>query len=347
MCYTLGVLKSGKQGKIMGKSGKKLLVIGALAVSLLSIGGCGASKQASTSKTGETTTKTGTTKSKTVQSTKEATTSSQSVKKVASTSSVASTSETVATKIDLANTYYSKTGATATVAAIDADTWQIDYATADGAVTATFKTQWQVSGNTATSTTGLTKSDGYQEFNMRVTRNTDQITKDDQPLITLTMSDGNANHELTFTNEKVAASTQYDSITTGDLSAFVGTYSTDAFEQAIKDSNFRMGGYNPEDYYQKRTSNFNSISKDGLWFGGVHASYGLNLNKLPVKINGYYEVYFVGKNSIAIIDEEMSILLVPENVAGPDGSVSSEKRFFYGVNYQQSNRPYHDNWWEN
>lgn len=331
----------------MGKSGKKLLVIGALAVSLLSIGGCGASKQASTSKTGETTTKTSTTKSKTVQSTKEATTSSQSVKKVASTSSATGTSETVATKIDLANTYYSKTGATATVAAIDADTWQIDYATADGAVTATFKTQWRVSGNTATSTTGLTKSDGYQEFDMRVTREAAQITKDNQPLITLTMSDGNASHELTFTNEKVAANTQYDSITTGDLSAFYGTYSSDEIEQTIKDSNFTLGGYSPEDYYQKRTTNFNSIDEHGLWIGGVHARYELDPSKLPVKINDYYEVRLMGTNAIAIVGKERSVFFVPENVAGPDGSISYERRFIFSDDIKQSYRPYHDNWWEN
>ena len=141
-----------------------------------------------------------------------------------------------------------------------------------------------------------------------------------------------------------------DLVLKGNLSSFDGVYSNDDLEQSIADSGFTLYAYKPEDYFQNRTSVFPRITGKGndwnFWSGSSHMQYKLNENKLPRKIGDYYEAYFIGVNQIAVEGKEISVLLVPENMEGPNGDISSEKRIIFGQTNQISFREYQDKWWE-
>lgn len=141
-----------------------------------------------------------------------------------------------------------------------------------------------------------------------------------------------------------------DKVTTGDLSEFAGEYSNDYLEKAIADSGFNRYGYTPQDYYQNNTTVFTTISRAGndwyYWYGTMRAEYKLDTTKLPTNTNGYYRVYFVGVNGVAIPGQELVLTLVPPGIAGPDGSVSDERRILSGVDNRVVYREYHDGWWK-
>ncbi|KXT84526.1 hypothetical protein STRDD11_00917 [Streptococcus sp. DD11] len=257
-------------------------------------------------------------------------------------------------KNNIAGDYVSSDGNSATIT-LENNQWKIEYQTSpDTKASATFKTEWRMEKNNQVSTTKMEKSDGYKDFTISIKIFSDK--KEDKPVVTVTMSDGNPNHEMIFANTekyfKTSKQESEDAILGGDLSAFAGTYSNDDLEKSIADSGFTLYGYVPEDYYQNKTSVFPNISKNKeanewkFWSGASHANYKLNTAKLPQKINDYYEVYFVGANSIAIEEQEFILTLVPENVVGPDGITTKEKRLIYGLSNQISYRTYHDKWWE-
>jgi len=128
------------------------------------------------------------------------------------------------------------------------------------------------------------------------------------------------------------------------LIAFAGQYSNDDLEKAIIESDFTLYGYEPQDYYSNGTTVFPQISEDGsFWSGSMRALYEAYSAD---KIDNYYKVDFIGKNAI-VENQVLALYLVPENVSGPDGSISNEKRVFtplYGGEYGVD-RPYHENWW--
>ena len=128
------------------------------------------------------------------------------------------------------------------------------------------------------------------------------------------------------------------------LITFAGQYSNDDLEKAIIESGFSLYGYEPQDYYSNSTTVFPQISEDGsFWSGSMRALYEAYSAD---KIDSYYKVDYIGKNAI-VENQVLTLYLVPENVSGPDGSISNEKRIFtplYGGGYDV-NRPYHENWW--
>ena len=128
------------------------------------------------------------------------------------------------------------------------------------------------------------------------------------------------------------------------LVAFAGQYSNDDLEKAIIESGFTLYGYEPQDYYNNGTTVFPQISEDGsFWSGSMRALYEAYS---AYKIDNYYRVDFIGKNAI-VENQVLALYLVPENVSGPDGSISNKKRIFTPLNGNgySINRPYYENWW--
>lgn len=243
--------------------------------------------------------------------------------------------------IDLSGNYYTDTGAQASVSKAQ-NHWVISYVTADGPVSATFSTKWTTSGKTHRSSTKMKKSDGYTKFTIAVT----YTSRSD---ITIKMADGNPDHQMTFSKEKSVKSSSYDSVLKGDLTPFVGTFSSDDFNQEIADSGFTYGGYQPDDYYHNRTSVFPAITKNGYWNGITsHGKYDIKSSDLPKKVDGYYEVHVYGVNTGAG-DAQRQFYLVPPDVTGPDGQVASQKRVFeIGANQQLIPLTYQTtDWWKN
>lgn len=78
--------------------------------------------------------------------------------------------------------------------------WKIDYQTADGKVSAEFSTDWKVEGSNKVSTGKMKKSDGNTDFT--VTVRVFKYKTDKKPLITVTMSDKNPDHEMVFANRE-------------------------------------------------------------------------------------------------------------------------------------------------
>ncbi|MGQ5513342.1 DUF6287 domain-containing protein [Streptococcus anginosus] len=248
---------------------------------------------------------------------------------------------------NISGKYFSNEGGTAEITS-DSNQWRVSYQTADGLVSATFKTDWKIENHNKISISKMKKSDGYNNFTITL-----RIFKEKQNLITITMSDGKVEHDMFFANRKDYFVSNYDAILQGDLSSFAGNYSNDQLEKAIADSKYTLYGYKPEDYYSNKTSVFPSIRKNIktgnewiYWSGVSHAYYKLNATKPPKKINNYYEVYFVGANAIAIEGQELILNLVPANVTGPDGITTKEYRLVYGQSNQVVFRPYRDKWWE-
>ena len=251
-------------------------------------------------------------------------------------------------KVDITGEYISNTGSKAIISSLD-HKWKIDYQTSDGMVSGIFETSWKEEEKKKTSTSKMKKSDGYDSFKITI-----EVFDDKSKLVTVTLSDGDLKHEMIFSNQndffKSDNAKAQDLVLKGNLSSFDGVYSNDDLEQSIADSGFTLYAYKPEDYFQNRTSVFPRITGKGndwnFWSGSSHMQYKLNENKLPRKIGDYYEAYFIGVNQIAVEGKEISVLLVPENIEGPNGDISSEKRIIFGQTNQISFREYQDKWWE-
>ena len=250
--------------------------------------------------------------------------------------------------IDLSGEYVSSARDKAKIQK-DGKSWKIDYETEDGPVSATFSTDFKVEGANKVSTSQMKKSDGNKDFTITV-----RIFKyktDKAPLITVTMSDKDPDHEMVFANQKdfFKSTNPDDAVLDGDLTTFAGSYSNESIEQQIADSGFKLYGYSPEDYYNHRTTVFPSIYSDqdkgwSFWSGATNVQFVLNKDKKPKKAGSTYQVYFVqAGTSGETPGQELIVTLIPENVQGPDGVVSPLRRIFY---HQASFQAYQDKWWE-
>ena len=180
----------------------------------------------------------------------------------------------------------------------DGKSWKIDYETEDGPVSATFSTNFKVEGANKVSTSQMKKSDGNTDFTITVRIFKYQSDKD--PLITVTMSDNDPDHEMVFANRKdfFKSTNPDDGVLDGDLTTFSGSYSNESIEKQIADSGFKLYGYSPEDYYNHRTTVFPSIYSDkdngwSFWSGATNVQFVLNKDKKPKKAGATYQVYFV------------------------------------------------------
>ena len=231
----------------------------------------------------------------------------------------------------------------------DGKVWKIDYETEDGPVSATFSTNFKVEGANKVSTSQMKKSDGNKDFTITVRIFKYKTDKD--PLITVTMSDKDPDHEMVFANRKdfFKSTDPDDDVLDGDLTTFEGTYTNNYIEKMIADSGFKLYGYSPEDFYNHRTTVFPYISSDKekgwiFWSGATNDQFVLNKDKKPRKAGSTYQVYFVQEGTKGTSPgQELIMTLIPENVQGPDGVVSPLRRIFY---HQASFQTYQDKWWE-
>ena len=250
--------------------------------------------------------------------------------------------------IDLSGEYVSSARDKAKIQK-DGKSWKIDYQTDDGAVSATFSTDFKVEGANKVSTSQMKKSDGNTDFTITVRIFKYKTDKD--PLITVTMSDKDPDHEMVFANRKdfFKSTDPDDDVLDGDLTTFEGTYTNNYIEKMIADSGFKLYGYSPEDFYNHRTTVFPYISSDKekgwiFWSGATNVQFVLNKDKKPRKAGSTYQVYFVQEGTKGTSPgQELIMTLIPENVQGPDGVVSPLRRIFY---HQASFQTYQDKWWE-
>ena len=250
--------------------------------------------------------------------------------------------------IDLSGEYVSSARDKAKIQK-DGKSWKIDYETEDGPVSATFSTDFKVEGANKVSTSQMEKSDGNKDFTITVRIFKYKTDKD--PLITVTMSDKDPDHEMVFANRKdfFKSTDPDDDVLDGDLTTFEGTYTNNYIEKMIADSGFKLYGYSPEDFYNHRTTVFPYISSDKekgwiFWSGATNVQFVLNKDKKPRKAGSTYQVYFVQEGTKGTSPgQELIMTLIPENVQGPDGVVSPLRRIFY---HQASFQTYQDKWWE-
>lgn len=250
--------------------------------------------------------------------------------------------------IDLSGEYVSSARDKAKIQK-DGKSWKIDYETEDGPVSATFSTDFKVEGANKVSTSQMKKSDGNTDFT--VTVRIFKYKSDKDPLITVTMSDKDPDHEMVFANRKdfFKSTDPDDDVLDGDLTTFEGTYTNNYIEKMIADSGFKLYGYSPEDFYNHRTTVFPYISSDKekgwiFWSGATNVQFVLNKDKKPRKAGSTYQVCFVQEGTKGTSPgQELIMTLIPENVQGPDGVVSPLRRIFY---HQASFQTYQDKWWE-
>ena len=250
--------------------------------------------------------------------------------------------------IDLSGEYVSSARDKAKIQK-DGKSWKIDYETEDGPVSATFSTDFKVEGANKVSTSQMKKSDGNKDFTITVRIFKYKTDKD--PLITVTMSDKDPDHEMVFANRKdfFKSTDPDDDVLDGDLTTFEGIYTNNYIEKMIADSGFKLYGYSPEDFYNHRTTVFPYISSDKekgwiFWSGATNVQFVLNKDKKPRKAGSTYQVYFVQEGTKGTSPgQELIMTLIPENVQGPDGVVSPLRRIFY---HQASFQTYQDKWWE-
>ena len=250
--------------------------------------------------------------------------------------------------IDLSGEYVSSARDKAKIQK-DGKSWKIDYETEDGPVSATFSTDFKVEGANKVSTSQMKKSDGNTDFT--VTVRIFKYKSDKDPLITVTMSDKDPDHEMVFANRKdfFKSTDPDDDVLDGDLTTFEGTYTNNYIEKMIADSGFKLYGYSPEDFYNHRTTVFPYISSDKekgwiFWSGATNVQFVLNKDKKPRKAGSTYQVYFVQEGTKGTSPgQELIMTLIPENVQGPDRVVSPLRRIFY---HQASFQTYQDKWWE-
>ncbi|WP_313628935.1 hypothetical protein [Enterococcus italicus] len=256
-----------------------------------------------------------------------------------SESKVVDTAETKA--IDIAGEVYTSSGDAATISNVSTNKWHIQYATSDGESEASFATNWQETQEGFTSETAMEKADGYSNFIITL----QYVSASD---MTIKMSDGVISHEMTFTKQKSADNATYDVVLKGDLTPFEGTFSTDSFNQSIVDSDFTLGGYTSEDYYQNRTTIFPAVTKNGYWNGIIsHGKFAIDSSDLPKMVNHYYEVHLPGTNTGAN-NATLTFYLVPPNINGPDGITSDDRRVFFVVHSGKSTllKYQADDWWK-
>ena len=250
--------------------------------------------------------------------------------------------------IDLSGEYVSSARDKAKIQK-DGKSWKIDYETEDGPVSATFSTDFKVEGANKVSTSQMKKSDGNTDFT--ITARIFKYKSDKDPLITVSMSDKDPNHEMVFANRKdfFKSTDPDDDVLDGDLTTFEGTYTNNYIEKMIADSGFKLYGYSPEDFYNHRTTVFPYISSDKekgwiFWSGATNVQFVLNKDKKPRKAGSTYQVYFVQEGTKGTSPgQELIMTLIPENVQGPDDVVSPLRRIFY---HQASFQTYQDKWWE-
>ena len=250
--------------------------------------------------------------------------------------------------IDLSGEYVSSARDKAKIQK-DGKSWKIDYETEDGPVSATFSTDFKVEGANKVSTSQMKKSDGNTDFT--VTVRIFKYKSDKDPLITVTMSDKDPDHEMVFANRKdfFKSTDPDDDVLDGDLTTFEGTYTNNYIEKMIADSGFKLYGYSPEDFYNHRTTVFPYISSDKekgwiFWSGATNVQFVLNKDKKPRKAGSTYQVYFVQEGTKGTSPgQELIMTWIPENVQGPDGVVSPLRRIFY---HQAPFQTYQDKWWE-
>ena len=250
--------------------------------------------------------------------------------------------------IDLSGEYVSSARDKAKIQK-DGKSWKIDYETEDGPVSATFSTDFKVEGANKVSTSQMKKSDGNTDFTITVRIFKYKTDKD--PLITVTMSDKDPDHEMVFANRKdfFKSTDPDDDVLDGDLTTFEGTYTNNYIEKMIADSGFKLYGYSPEDFYNHRTTVFPYISSDKekgwiFWSGATNVQFVLNKDKKPRKAGSTYQVYFVQEGTKGTSPgQELIMTWIPENVQGPDGVVSPLRRIFY---HQAPFQTYQDKWWE-
>lgn len=102
-------------------------------------------------------------------------------------------------QVNIAGDYFSSSGERARLRKKDQG-WEISYQTPEGPVSAEFSTQWDWEGDNLVAASLMKKSDGNTDFTITV-----RIFKYEavsNPLITVTMSDGNLSHEMVFANQK-------------------------------------------------------------------------------------------------------------------------------------------------
>ena len=116
-----------------------------------------------------------------------------------STSVSTSKSDSSEQKVSISGEYVANTGDKAKIDGGNKE-WKINYQTPDGAVSAEFTTEWKSEGETLIATDKMRKSDGNSDFTITVRIFKYKTAK--QPLITITMSDGNPAHEMVFANQK-------------------------------------------------------------------------------------------------------------------------------------------------
>ena len=157
----------------------------------------------------------------------------------------------------------------------------------------------------------MKKSDGNTDFT--VTVRVFKYKTDKKPLITVTMSDKNPDHEMVFCQSggffQIDRS-QWCRPWWQSLTVWRCLFQWYLWKE-IAASGFKLYGYTPEEYYQNKTNAFPSIvnGETGwtFWSGGTRASYPLNKEKEPKKRKGYYEVYFTGANATAIQGQEQTL----------------------------------------
>ncbi|HEO3378051.1 TPA: hypothetical protein VAU07_001782 [Streptococcus agalactiae] len=234
--------------------------------------------------------------------------------------------------------------------------WSMTYKTLDGNVVATFRPMFKKTGSHCyISTSKMTKSDGNNNFSI-------QIYYKGTSNVKIKMFDDNPEHTMQFSKKKFAnnmlnrdestTNHSYDKVLEGDLTPFMGQFSSDSFNQTIVDSGMTYGGYEPKDYYERRTTVFPAITKTGYWNGITsHGSYVIKNDDLPKKIKNYYEIHVYGANSGAINSTgslKRIFYLVPPKVEGPDGKVLSKRQVFeVGANNQLISLSYQSpDWWK-
>ena len=120
-------------------------------------------------------------------------------KQVMSFTSSSSTHSTNAeSEISIAGDYIANTGEKAQLSRSEKK-WEISYRTPDGAVSAQFTTEWKTEGETLVASDKMQKSDGNTDFTITV--RVFKYKEKQNPLVTITMSDGNPNHEMVFANQ--------------------------------------------------------------------------------------------------------------------------------------------------
>lgn len=267
------------------------------------------------------------------------------LKKEVSTSTLDSKKKEKEIELDLEGMYYTDLGEIATIEKKDNNNWSIKYSTQEGEIESTFITKWNENNKRYLSKSMMKKSDGYEGFTIDI----EYISLSE---ISFKMTDGNKAHDMLFSNrkptKKPTIDDSYNVLLKGDLTPFCGQFSNDEFNKSIAESDFTLGGYSPDDYFNNRTTVFPALSKEGYWNGmSSHGSYEIKQIDLPVKVNEYYQANVYGTN-VGANNEEITFYLVPPEVMGPDNTIVNEKRVFQVMHdkklklleYQK------DNWWE-